>query len=61
MGGGEKWIKGKIKQDSALASYIVELADGRMWRRHIDHLRRAEERERKPAVIDDTACQGRGK
>ena len=40
----ERWIKGKKKQGSGLASYIVELADGRMWRRHIVHLRRAEER-----------------
>ena len=31
FGVGERWI------------WIVELADGRMWRRHIDHLRRAEE------------------
>ena len=47
IGAGERWIKGKIKQGSGPASYIVELADGRMWRRHIDHLRRAEERIKK--------------
>ena len=44
FGAGERWIKGKIKQGLGPASYIVELANGRMWRRHIDHLRRAEER-----------------
>ena len=36
---------------------IVELADGRMWRRHIDHLRTAEERVTKSggseSEIDD--------
>ena len=44
FGAGERWIKGKIKQGFGPASYIVVLADGRMWRRHIAHLRRAEER-----------------
>ena len=42
FGVGERWVKGKIKQSSGPSSYLVELADGREWRRHIDHLRRAE-------------------
>ena len=45
VGAGERWIKGQIKQGSGPASYM--LADGRMWRRHTDHLRRAEERIKK--------------
>ena len=28
FGVGKRWIKGKIKQGSGPASYIVELADG---------------------------------
>eukprot|EP00731_Ephydatia_muelleri_P018713 Em0011g753a len=51
FGVGERWVKGKIKQSSGPSSYLVELADGREWRRHIDHLRRAEGGVRKTEGI----------
>eukprot|EP00731_Ephydatia_muelleri_P026680 Em0018g780a len=51
FGVGERWVKGKIKQSSGPSLYLVELADGREWRRHIDHLRRAEGGVRKTEGI----------
>ena len=51
FGVGERLVKGKIKQSSGPSSYLVELADGREWRRHIDHLRRAEVGVRKTEGI----------
>eukprot|EP00731_Ephydatia_muelleri_P023099 Em0015g682a len=51
FGVGERWVKGKIKQSSGPSSCLVELADGREWRRHIDHLRRAEGGVRKTEGI----------
>ncbi|KAL5509363.1 hypothetical protein EMCRGX_G004723 [Ephydatia muelleri] len=52
FGVGKRWVKGKIKQSSGPSSYLVKLADGREWRRHIDHLRRAEGGVRKTEGIN---------
>ena len=38
--------KGQIVQSSGPAYYLVELTDGRTWRLHINHLRKAEGSER---------------
>ncbi|XP_058024065.1 uncharacterized protein K02A2.6-like, partial [Ahaetulla prasina] len=39
-GGGPTWVAGKILNITGPKSYLVELTDGRVWRRHIDQLRK---------------------
>jgi len=38
----ETWWPGTIAERSAPKSYIIVLTDGRVWRRHLDHIRRAQ-------------------
>ena len=55
--GSPKWMPGVLEQQLGPVSYVVRLQDGRLWRRHQDHLktRRPEEndtimREQPPVV-----------
>ena len=43
-----KWIPGVLEEQAGPVSFTVRLADGRIWRRHQDHLRikRPEEEDR---------------
>ena len=47
--GTPKWQPGVLGQKTGSASYTVRLADGRVWRRHCDHLRK-----RLPAETEGT-------
>ena len=38
--GTPKWQPGVLEEKAGLVSYTVRLADGRVWRRHCDHLRK---------------------
>lgn len=58
--GSPKWMQGVLEQQLGPVSYLVRLRDGRLWRRHQDHLktRRPEEndnieREQAPVVTSD--------
>ena len=44
------WWPGTVAERSAPKSYIIVLNDGRVWRRHLDHLRRAQVDEPAPQV-----------
>ena len=35
---GPKWMPGIVQQSNGPISFVVELEDGRKWRRHQDHL-----------------------
>ena len=37
----ETWWPGTIAECSAPKTYVIVLADGRVWKRHIDHIRRS--------------------
>ena len=50
------WWPATIAEHTAPKSYVVCLDDGRMWKRHIDQMRRAEY-ERKDARETDTSSQ----
>ena len=36
---GPAWVRGHIRETTGPVSFLVELEDGELWRRHIDHLR----------------------
>ena len=36
------WWPGTVAERSAPKSYVIVLQDGRIWKRHVDHMRRAE-------------------
>ena len=38
---GPKWLQGHIIQPVGPLSYLVKLTDGRIFRRHIDHLQKS--------------------
>ncbi|XP_058049786.1 uncharacterized protein K02A2.6-like [Ahaetulla prasina] len=40
FGGDPRWLPGQIEEVTGPRSYRVQLEDGRMWRRHVDQLRR---------------------
>ena len=35
---GPKWVRGILRESNGPIAFEVELEDGRMWRRHQDHL-----------------------
>ena len=45
------WWPGTVVERSAPKSYVTVLSDGRVWKRHVDHLRR-----REPSS-DESPCQ----
>ena len=61
----EAWQTGTIVERRRPKSYVVCLADGRLWRRHVDHLRRTEARPQQEEVhtsqsqssTDQRTCQ----
>ena len=38
---GKKWLQGHIVKSVGPLSYLIKLNDGRIFRRHIDHLRKS--------------------
>ena len=38
----KRWLFGVISERNGPKSYVVQLDDGRVWKRHVDHLRRSE-------------------
>lgn len=36
---GPKWLFGTVEEKTGPVSYTVRLEDGRLWRRHVDHIR----------------------
>ena len=49
MGDELRWQPGVLEEKTRPVSYTVRLADGRVWRRHCDHLRK-----RLPAETEGT-------
>ena len=39
MGPGPSWVPGEIKQQLSPLTFLVSVADGQTWKRHVDHLR----------------------
>ena len=44
----QQWLFGTIAERSGPKSYVIQLDDGRIWKRHLDHLRRSEIPEKAP-------------
>ena len=40
---GDKWIPGTIMERTGPLAYLVQVAGGKMWKRHIDQLRQMNE------------------
>lgn len=38
FGQASKWVPGVVRQSNSPTTHEVELKDGRIWRRHQDHL-----------------------
>ena len=36
---GDKWVPGTIVESTGPLSYLVQVGEGKTWKRHIDHLR----------------------
>ena len=36
---GSDWISGVVNQQLGPLTYQIELSDGRMWKRHVDHIK----------------------
>ena len=55
--GSPKWMKGVLEQQLGPVSFGVRLPDGRLWRRHQDHIRvrRPEESEGTQAPVATTS------
>ena len=37
---GPNWIPGTIAQKRGPLTYLVEVSDGRFWKRHVDHIKK---------------------
>ena len=40
---GDKWIPGTIIERTGPLSYLVQVAEGKTWKCHIDHLRQMDD------------------
>ncbi len=49
---GPDWIPGVILSQLGPVTYLVDLGEGRSWKRHVDHLKRSEMKP--PAQCSDT-------
>ncbi len=36
---GSAWIPGKIVQQLGPLTYLIDVSEGRLWKRHVDHLK----------------------
>jgi transposase InsO family protein len=39
FGEGSRWVRAKVLEQSDPVSFVLQLEDGRLWQRHVDHLR----------------------
>ena len=39
FGSGANWIAGVIVRQEGPVTYVVEVSDGRLWKRHVDHVK----------------------
>ena len=49
--GGEKWVPGVIVQQLGPLTYLIDVSQGRVWKRHVDHMKVY---DRKPNEYDDS-------
>ena len=40
FGSGPDWIPGKVAQKLGPLTYLVNVSGGRIWKRHVDHIKR---------------------
>ena len=38
LGDGPRWVRGVVSDRLGFVSYLIQLENGDLWRRHIDHL-----------------------
>ena len=50
--GAPKWLPGVLETQTGPVSFTVRLSDGRLWKRHIDHLRQRLPHEPQPEPLD---------
>ena len=55
-----KWEKGTVLERTGPLTYVVELGDGRIWKRHVDHLRQCsyEQKSLSGASVDPVVDSG---
>ena len=47
---GSKWIAGTVKEKIGPLSYMIELPNGKVWKRHIGHIREGGRSESEPQI-----------
>ena len=45
-----KWIAGIVKEKEGPLSYMIELPNGMVWKRHIDHIQEGGRSESEPQI-----------
>ena len=51
---GKKWLQGQIIKSIGPLSYLIKLSDGRIFRCHIDHLRKCHIPQNPKYVVNDS-------
>ena len=51
---GDMWIPGVVVQQSGPLTFLVDVGEGRVWKRHIDHLKLRELLDAVSGVQEDT-------
>jgi len=52
---GKKWLQGHIIKAVGPLSYVIKLNDGRIFRCHVDHLRKCTSPSNKADFVNDSA------
>ena len=46
------WLPGIVTACLSLLTYSIQLNDGRVWKRHMDHIQETEEREKQSSISE---------
>lgn len=56
---GQAWIPGTVVERNGPLSYLVQVSDNRVWKRHIDHVREMHDspRQEEPLLVEETESE----
>lgn len=50
---GPRWVPGVVSDQLGPLSYMVQVSDGNLWRRHVDHIRRGTEQHDDSTTVEN--------
>ena len=51
---GPDWVQGVVARRLGPLTYLIDVLDGRFWKRHVDHVKECGNANHKPETLPDT-------